>query len=528
MQVNEGDQEQVQEGAMPSLNDIISSNTEINPNQVTYQKTITTETNQPVGQTKYSYTTTTKTVGENGIEEEGEEIPQESTEIRAQYNKDGGENKRYEQTMKIKEEPSSTTKIVKRVIQTEQPVTETKYYEKRVIKTTTTTTRGGDNSNTQNNRYSNVNTTNNVRASGNRNHPGGSTSTSYTRPTQVRGGERSNILNSGRTPSTNRTEQNQYNRGGQNTSYSNSNNYSSQNRIPRGNPQTQKRVVSSQSYVGNKYQPKRPDTSSYNRQSRSPEQSDIKRKTIYRGNPVKNVQITHIIHSSKPQDFHITENLNTESLQTEPIEISQADRARLQKTGKTSYTTSVQDNIKPIVTNLKGKTTIFQHARGIGMTNEKKENINPMFYTSEIKKLEPIVKEKEKEKVEYMTFRNTGDGNVNNTNTATVSRSNYNTNYSRGSNSQQKRNYSSNTTPAYNYNASNNRGSKVSNVRTNQTNQTYKRGNYSGTGNDGTIVKETRTKVQMGSRSQFKNSGNPTSSVTTEKRVYNSNTFFNK
>ena len=93
---------------------------------------------------------------------------------------------------------------------------------------------------------------------------------------------------------------------------------------------------------------------------------------------------------------------------------------------------------------------------------------------------------------------------------------------------QQKRNYSSNTTPAYNYNASNNRGSKVSNVRTNQTNQTYKRGNYSGAGNDGTIVKETRTKVQMGSRSQFRNSGNPTSSVTTEKRVYNSNTFFNK
>lgn len=33
------------------------------------------------------------------------------------------------------------------------------------------------------------------------------------------------------------------------------------------------------------------------------------------------------------------------------------------------------------------------------MTNERKENINPMFYSSEIKKLDPIIKEKEKEKV---------------------------------------------------------------------------------------------------------------------------------
>ena len=91
------------------------------------------------------------------------------------------------------------------------------------------------------------------------------------------------------------------------------------------------------------------------RKARSPGQNEIKRKTIYRGDPIKNVQITHIICSSKPQDFHITEDLDTEYLQTEPIEISQADRAKLKKTGKTSWTTSVQDNIKPIVKNLKGK-----------------------------------------------------------------------------------------------------------------------------------------------------------------------------
>jgi len=90
---------------------------------------------------------------------------------------------------------------------------------------------------------------------------------------------------------------------------------------------------------------------------------------------------------------------------------------------------------------------------------------------------------------------------------------------------QQKNTYSTNTNWNCNYNSSNNRRSKFNTVRTNQV---YSRGNNSGRGNDGEIVKETRTKVQMGSRSQFGNSENLTSSVTTEKSVYNSNTFFNK
>ena len=99
---------------MPSLNDIISSNKEINPNQVTYQKVTTTDSNQPEA---------------NGIEE-GEKIPQETIEIKGQYKKERGENSRYEQTMEIQEEPESTTKIVKRVIQAEQPKIERRYYEK--------------------------------------------------------------------------------------------------------------------------------------------------------------------------------------------------------------------------------------------------------------------------------------------------------------------------------------------------------------------------------------------------------------
>ena len=513
MQANEEKQEEIQETILPSLNDMISPNVEINPVQATYQHSTTAEVNHPDE-------TTTKANLSNEIKEElGEEIPQETTEIKTAYKRDGQKNTRYEQTMDIKEEPYSTTKIVKRVIQTEHPITETNYYEKRVIKNTTTTTRGGDNSNNKNNnsRYSNSNINNIVRSSGTRSQISTNKGT-YTRPTPSARGSNNYSNQSGRTPSTNRVEQNQYNNryGAQNSHYSN--NYSSQNRNTKGNPKTQKKVISSQSYIGNKYQPKRPESSSYYRQESLPDQNEIKRKTIYRGNPVKNVQITHIIYSSQPQDFHITENLNTESLQTEPIEISQADHVKLQKSGKTSWTTSVQDNIKPIVKNLKGKTTIFQHARGIGMTNERKENINPMFYSSDIKKLDPIIKEKEKEKVEYLTFRNSGSENNNMNNNPNTTRINYN-----GGNNyiQQKKSYAINSNNSI-YNA--NRGSKVNNVRTNQN---YTRDNYYTNGNEGEIVKETRTKVQMGSRSQFRNSRNPTSSVTTEKRVYNSNTFFN-
>ena len=522
MQVNEENQDQIQGGALPSLNDIISPTAEINPNQVTLQNTETKETFQPDGQIKNSYITTTKTFGVNGI---AQEIPQETEEIHEIYKKDEGENTKFEQTVKIQEEPESTTKIVKRVIQTEKPTTETSYYEKKVIKTTTTTTtRTGELPSTQNSRYVNTTTTTSNVIRNNANRGGITTTNAYSRPTPPTRGtiEKNTYLrnyDSVKNPVTNQTN-NRY--GVQNSSYSNAS--SSRNRNDRI-PQTQKRVISSQSYIGNKNQPKRPETSTYNRQTRSPEQNE-RRKTINRGNPVKNIQITHIICSSKPQDFHITENLNTESLQTDPIEISKADRVKLQKSGKTSWTTSVQDNIKPIVTNLKGKTTVFQHARGIGMTNEKKENINPMFYSSEIRKLEPIVKEKEKEKVEYLTFRNSGSSKTNYiNNTSNTARNNYNSN--RGNNysynQQQKKNYSINTNT--NYSVNNNRGSKVSTIRTNQT---YTRGNYSGSGKDGEIVKETRTKVQMGNRSQYRNNGNPTSTLTMEKRVYNSYNFFNK
>ena len=454
------------QGQMPSLNDIISSGNNQEPNQVSY-----------------SYTRT--------VQQEGN--PPSSTT-----------------TTNIREEPNSTTKVVKKVVTSQQPTTESSYYSKKVTTktTTTTTTRGGPSTTQTNTRYSNA------ASAGNRNQ---SSSSTYTRPSPQT------------TKTTTITTRGQY---GQPSSQAYRGN---QNKIT-----TQPRVIgNSQSFAGNKYQPKRPEQpQSYKPKARSPEPGSIKRKTINRGNPVENVQITHIIYTSVPADFHITEELNLDNLNSAPIQISKTDRAKLQRSGKVSATCSCDgvEIAQPKKVNLKGNTTHYQHARGIGMTNDRKENINPTFYSSEIKKLDPIYKEKDKEKIEYVeTFRSSGKVYNNQTSpskptttkTSTYNRSsNYkpNQNYSRGgatstsgrggmASSISNRGGSSNV---------NNRGGMGSTVKTTTT--VYRGSNMGG---DGEIIKETNTKVSMGSRSN-KNQSQPTVTTTHERKVYNQKNFFNK
>ena len=454
------------QGQMPSLNDIISSGNNQEPNQVSY-----------------SYTRT--------VQQDGN--PPSSTT-----------------TTNIREDPNSTTKVVRKVVTSQQPATESSYYSKKVTTkttTTTTTTRGGPSTTQANTRYSNA------ASAGNRNQ---SNSSTYTRPSPQT------------TKVTTTTTRGQY---GQPSS-----------QVYRGNQNkitTQPRVIgNSQSFAGNKYQPKRPEQPQYKPKARSPEPGSIKRKTINRGKPVENVQITHIIYTSGPADFHITEELNLDNLNSAPIQISKADRAKLQRSGKVSATCSCDgvEIAQPKKVNLKGNTTHYQHARGIGMTNDTKENINPTFYSSEIKKLDPIYKEKDKEKIEYVeTFRSSGKVYNNQTSpskptttkTSTYNRSsNYkpNQNYSRGgatstsgrggmASSMSNRGGSSNV---------NNRGGMGSTVKTTTT--VYRGSN---TGGDGEIIKETNTKVSMGSRSN-KNQSQPTVTTTHERKVYNQKNFFNK
>ena len=416
------------QGQMPSLNDIISSGNNQEPNQVSY-----------------SYTRT--------VQQDGN--PPSSTT-----------------TTNIREDPNSTTKVVRKVVTSQQPATESSYYSKKVTTkttTTTTTTRGGPSTTQANTRYSNA------ASAGNRNQ---SNSSTYTRPSPQT------------TKVTTTTTRGQY---GQPSS-----------QVYRGNQNkitTQPRVIgNSQSFAGNKYQPKRPEQPQYKPKARSPEPGSIKRKTINRGKPVENVQITHIIYTSGPADFHITEELNLDNLNSAPIQISKADRAKLQRSGKVSATCSCDgvEIAQPKKVNLKGNTTHYQHARGMGMTNDKKQNINPKIYAFEIKKLEPIKKQKNKEKIENIeNFRSKGKVNINS----------FNQKPSNNSKNKNSKNRTTNTIV--------NRGEMGSSLsgrsgnisfnvynRGRMTNNNYNRGNNMGDSSNKKIIKETNTKASIGNRNK--------------------------
>ena len=472
------------QGAMPSLNEIITSGNQQSPNQVSY-----------------SYTRT--------VQQEGNQPPQSNS---------NSTYKTSTTTTNVQGGPNSTTTEVRKVVTSQQPSTETSYYSKKVTtKTTTTTTSTRNNQGPSSqtiSRYGNTST-----SGGSRNQTG-----AYSRPAPQ---------TSKTTTTTTTIQRGQY---GPNSSNTNSQVYRGNQR----NAQQPAKMGTSQSYAGNKYQPKRPEVSkSYKPKAKSPEPGTLKRKTINRGNPIENVQITHIIYSSGPAEFNITEELNLDNLNTAPIQISKADRAKLQKSGKVSATCSCDgvEIAQPKKVNLKGSTTHYQHARGIGMTNDKKENINPQFYSSEIKKLEPIYKQKEKEKIENVqSFRSAGKSfnspspNKSATKTSTTYNRNQNQTSRGGATSNASRGMASSTINRGGTSSTSTRGgvgnSRGAGSTTTKTTTTVYRGGNMGDG-DGEIIKETNTKVQMGSRS-YKNTSQPTTTVSHERKVYNQKNFFNK
>ena len=486
--------------AMPSLNDIISQGSEQQPNQVSY-----------------SYTTTVKQEGN---------LPPETT-TNSTYKRDLTTTT----STNIKEEPNSTTKVVRKVVTSQQPTTQTTSYSQKIttIKTTTTSTRGNQVPSTTTTSQINTRYSNQPTSAGNRNQ-----TNSYSRQTPQ---------TTKTTTTTTTVQRGKYDQ-------------NSNPQVYRGNQRTVQpptKIGNSQSYAGNRNQPRRPEASqSYKPKAISPEPGSIKKKTINRGEPVENVQITHIIYSSRPAEFHITENLNLDNLNSAPIQISKADRQKLQRSGKVTATCSCDDVeiAKPKKLNLKGNTIHYQHVRGIGMTNDRKENINPMFYSSEIKKLDPIYKQKEEGKIENVeNFRSSGKTyNAPSSVKTTTKTSTYN----KGSTYNQNQNYrGGSTTTNVRGNSAANRGSTTTSNRGGVATSTSNRGGmgnsstsnrggmgtsvkttttvYRGSnmGGDGEIIKETNTKVQMGSRS-YKNQSQPTTYTTSERKVYTQKNFFNK
>ena len=402
------------------------------------------------------------------------------------------------------------TKITRKIVTTTQPVTQT-YVSKKVI---TTTTRVGAQPNTiPNTRYNNTASTKvpNVTKTTTSNYtrPGVQLTYSYNKPNN-------NINTNNRIVNTN------------------SNQVLRNYQRPANQNNQLSRIQNSQSYSGNRNQPKRLEvsTSRYRPRATSPNPGSEKRKTINRGKPIENVQITHIIYSSQPLDFHIIENLNTDNLNTERITLSEEKRKNLQKIGKMESTCSC-DKIeikKPKRVNLTGNLTHYQHAQGIGMTDDKKENINPQFYFSEIKVLEPLALKKGESHIEVLEFRSDGKNYKSNptigkTSTRPVVKTTT-SNVNRSSNNYvPNRTYNTNTPSKNNYYA-NNRGG-TSGIKTTTFTSSSNRGNNN-IGSSGKIVKETTTKVQMGSRSQYHNQSKPIVSISSERKVYNQNNFFKK
>ena len=361
------------------------------------------------------------------------------------------------------------TKITRKIVTTSQPIAETKVISRKII---TTTTKGNQPNVVQNTRYNNI-------SSSTPNLGKTTTTTNYKRPIAVS------------TVSSNR------------------------NIV---------RVQNAKSYSGNRTQPKRIEVSAshYKPRVNSPSPGSAKIKTINRGKPIENVQITHIIVSSQPLEFHITEDLNLDNLNTQPIKITDEQRNNLQKSGKIEVTCSCDNiEIKPKQYDLTGNLIHYQHAQGIGMTDDKKENLNPQYYNSEIKILEPLVLSKGEPVIEVLNFRSNGK---NYTTTKTVTKTTIKpvviNNTNKSTNNYTKNRTYNNTSQVKNSTNVVNRG----NVRTSAT--TSSTSNYRGkptTGNSGGVVKETSTKVTMGSRSQFQNKNPPIVTTSVERKVYNNN-----
>ena len=128
--------------------------------------------------------------------------------------------------------------------------------------------------------------------------------------------------------------------------------------------------------------------------------AEVRRKTITRGGHYNNIQVTHIYVSTKSNidkyNFHIMENLSTEELDKAPLDLKQIrSKIKQNKNAKSVYKSSCEGRVTSSSSKDKmQKTTIFQHAGGMGMTNLEANMINSNLYTSGLRQIPQKIKEK--------------------------------------------------------------------------------------------------------------------------------------
>ena len=102
---------------------------------------------------------------------------------------------------------------------------------------------------------------------------------------------------------------------------------------------------------------------------------EIKRKVVYRGGKYNNIKVTHIISTIKPNinkyKFHIFENLSRVELDKKPLDLSKIkSQIKQNDKAKSSFKSSCDGRIINPINRVKvPKTTFYQHAAGIGMTD---------------------------------------------------------------------------------------------------------------------------------------------------------------
>jgi hypothetical protein len=133
-----------------------------------------------------------------------------------------------------------------------------------------------------------------------------------------------------------------------------------------------KRVIS----VDNKYEKKNEE------ERKKQKKHNLRRKSIDRGGDYKNIQVTHIIYSTKDINFHIIDPLMAYTEEMRKKQMNKIDeKYRNGRNGKVkvTYNSSCDKiRVKPKEKeNLKGKTMIISHRQNIRTENNINENKNP-------------------------------------------------------------------------------------------------------------------------------------------------------
>jgi len=215
--------------------------------------------------------------------------------------------------------------------------------------------------------------------------------------------------------------------------------------------------------------------------------AEIKRKTIIRGGNYNNIQITHIYVTKKPNvknyNFHIFENLSRIELEKTPLDLTKI-RSKIKRNdkAKSTYKSSCDGRkIAPVSKDKIQKTTVYQHARGMGMTNLEPNKIKSNLYTSGIKKIPKLVKQKGKPIVQVIEVFRSQQNNINlrrDNNKSIKDKNNtstYNKSYTNLPNTNQRTNKSinSNTINLRKYEPNRTNNTYTSNINKNTNIKTY-------------------------------------------------------